>query len=66
VEVRRDAEAGESVSSVRLVVEEADATLPKPKVMEVLDGADVRSVGIPETSFNEVFFRLVKETSEKS
>jgi hypothetical protein len=34
--------------------------------MEVLDGADVRSVDIPKPSFDEVFFRLVKETSEKS
>jgi hypothetical protein len=46
------------------VVEEADATLPK--VMEVLVGADVRSVDIPKPSFDEVFFRLVKETSVES
>ncbi len=62
VEVRQDEGAGEAVSNIRLLVEDADATLPK--VMEVLDGADVRSADIPKPSFDEVFFRLVKEANE--
>jgi len=61
-EVRRD-EKDEGVASlVRLLVEDADAALPK--AMEILAGADVRSVGVPKPSFDEVFFRLVKEIGE--
>jgi ABC-2 type transport system ATP-binding protein len=59
-EVRRDASGEVILSRVRLLVENADAALPR--VMEVLSGADVRSVTIPNPSFDEVFFRLVKET----
>ena len=58
-EVRREEKDGEVVSLVRLLVEDADAALPK--AMEMLDGADVRSLGVPKPSFDEVFFRLVKE-----
>ena len=61
-EVRRHAGGDEVVSLVRLLVEDADAALPN--VMEVLSGADVRSLGVPKPSFDEVFFRLVKETGE--
>lgn len=62
VEVRQDEGTEEAVSRVRLLVEDADMTLPK--VMDVLDGADLRSLDVPKPSFDEVFFRLVKETSE--
>lgn len=60
VEVRQDEE--EAVSRVRLIVEDADVMLPK--VMEVLNGADVHSLDVPKPSFDEVFFRLVKEASK--
>ena len=58
-EVRRDAGGDEVVSLIRLLVEDAETALPS--VMEVLSGADVRSLGVPKPSFDEVFFRLVKE-----
>jgi ABC-2 type transport system ATP-binding protein len=58
-EVRRDAGGDEVVSLVRLLVEDAETALPN--VMEVLSDADVRSLGVPQPSFDEVFFRLVKE-----
>jgi ABC-2 type transport system ATP-binding protein len=61
-EIRRDAGGEEVVSLVRLLVEDADVSLPK--VMEILNGADVRSLDVPKPSFDEVFFRLVKETEE--
>ena len=61
-EVRRDAGGDDVVSLVRLLVEDADTALPN--VMEVLSGADVRSLDVPKPSFDEVFFRLVKETGE--
>jgi hypothetical protein len=59
---RRDEEAEEAVSSVRLAVEDADVAAPK--VLEALNGADGRSLDVPTPSFDEVFFRLVKGTSE--
>ncbi len=62
IEVRQDHEAEEAASRVRLVVEDADVTLPK--VLEVLNSADLRSLDILEPSFDEVFFRLMKEASE--
>jgi ABC-2 type transport system ATP-binding protein len=63
-EVRKDErETEKAASRVRLLVEDADATLPE--VMEVLDGAEVLSAGIPRASFDEVFFRLVRESEEK-
>jgi ABC-2 type transport system ATP-binding protein len=61
-EVRRDEGEEGVVSLVRLLVEDADAALPK--AMEILDGSDIRSLGVPKPSFDEVFFRLVKETKE--
>lgn len=61
-EVRQDEEAQESVSRVRLIVEDADATVPK--VFDALHGADLRSLDVPKPSLDEVFFRLVKETSD--
>ncbi|CAA9450555.1 MAG: Efflux ABC transporter, ATP-binding protein [uncultured Rubrobacteraceae bacterium] len=61
-EVRRDAGGDDVVSLVRLLVEDADTALPN--VMEVLSGADVRSLDVPKPSFDEVFFRLVKETGQ--
>jgi ABC-2 type transport system ATP-binding protein len=63
-EVRKDErEAEKAASRVRLLVEDADATLPE--VMEVLDGAEVLSADIPRASFDEVFFRLVEGGEEK-
>ncbi len=62
VEVRQDEEAEEAVSHVRLIVEDADVALPK--VLEALNGAALRSLDVPKPSFDEVFFRLVKGTSE--
>ncbi len=60
-EVLKDEEATEQAASrIRLLVEDADSALPG--VMDVLDGAEVLSVGIPRPSFDEVFFRLVKGT----
>ena len=35
-----------------------------PKVLEALNGADRRSLEVPKPSFDKVFFRLVKGTSE--
>ncbi len=61
VEVRQDEGAEEAASHIRLVVEDADVAVPK--VMEALDGADVRSLDVPKPTFDEVFFRLVKETT---
>ena len=62
VEVREDEEKREVTSRVRLMVEDADTALPK--VLEILNGADVRSLDIPKPPFDEVFFRLMKGTSE--
>ncbi len=63
-EVRKDErETEKAASRVRLLVEDADAMLPE--VMEVLDGAEVLSAGIPRASFDEVFFRLVEGSEEK-
>ena len=62
VEVRQDEEAEEAASRVRLLVEDADAAVPK--VTEVLNGADLRSLDVPKPSFDEAFFRLVRGTSE--
>ena len=64
VEVRQDEEAEEAASRVRLLVEDADALVPE--VTEVLNGADLRSLDIPKPSFDEVFFRLVRGTSESA
>ena len=58
VEVRRDEGAGEALSVVRLLVDDADAELPA--VLKALDGADVRSAAVPKPSFDEAFFRLVQ------
>jgi len=59
VEIRQEEEA---TSRVRLMVDDADARLPG--VLAALDGADVRSANVPKLSFDEIFFHLVKETSE--
>ena len=60
VEVRQEGgDGGPTSSRVRLVVEDADAELPK--ILAALDGAAVRSAEVPKPSFDEVFFRLVKE-----
>ena len=58
VEVRQDDETGEALSRVRLLVDDADSKLPE--VLKALDGADVRSAGVPKPSFDEVFFRLMQ------
>ncbi len=62
VEVRKDEEAEGSASSVRLLVEDADVSVPK--VLELLNGADLHSLDVPKPSFDEVFFRLVKGTNQ--
>ena len=63
-EVRKDErETEKAANRIRLLVEDAEATLPE--VMEVLDGAEVISANIPKPSFDEVFFRLVEESEEK-
>lgn len=59
VEVRRQDGAGEALSVVRLLVDDADSKLPE--VLKALDGTDVRAAGVPKPSFDEVFFRLVQE-----
>jgi len=57
--VRLEGAGGENPASrVELLVEDADATLPR--VMALLDGAGVRSADIPKVSFDEVFFRLMR------
>ncbi len=61
-EVRQNEQSEEATSLVRLLVEDAETALPK--VLESLNGAEVRSVDVPKPSFDEVFFRLMKETSE--
>ena len=58
-EVRQENGTGEAVSVVRLLVDDADSKLPE--VLKALDGAEVRSAGVPKPSFDEVFFRLVQE-----
>ena len=60
IEIRQDERAEEPVSHVRLISKDADATLPL--VMEALGEVEVRSVDLPTPSFDEVFFRLVKES----
>ncbi len=62
VEVQKDEGTEQAESLVRLLVEDADAALPK--VMEALSGAEVRSVDLPKPSFDEVFFRLIKGTGK--
>lgn len=62
-EVRKDEQETEKAASrVRLLVEDADAALPE--VMETLDDAEVLSANIPRPSFDEVFFRLVRDSQE--
>lgn len=58
VEIRQEG----ATSLVRLLVEDADAELPK--VLAALGDADVRSAEAPKPSFDEVFFRLVKEPDD--
>jgi ABC-2 type transport system ATP-binding protein len=62
VEVRQDEEVEEAASRVRLLVEDADAAVPE--VTKALNGADLRSLDLPKPSLDEVFFRLVRGTSE--
>ena len=59
VEVRQEEGA---TSRVRLLVDDADTRLPG--VLEALDGADVHSADVPKPSFDDVFFRLVREPGE--
>ncbi len=61
VEIRQAEGGEEAASRVRLLVDDADLGLPK--VLEALDGADVRSAGIPKASFDDVFFRLMEGTN---
>lgn len=62
VEVRQDESAEQAVSHVRLLVENADEAVPE--VINVLDGADLRSMDVPRPSFDEAFFRLVEPSFE--
>lgn len=58
VEVREERDGDGPVSRARLVVDDADVALPK--VFETLNGADIRSADVLNPSFDEVFFRLVR------
>lgn len=58
VEVREENEEEEKISRVRLVTDDADVALPK--VFDALGDADVRSADLLNPSFDEVFFRLVR------
>lgn len=49
---------GEDASRVRILVDDADAELPR--ILKALDGADVRSADLPKASFDEVFFRPMR------
>ena len=64
VEVVQEGSAEEPVSRVRLVSPDADEALPA--VMEALEGVEVRAVDLPTPSFDEVFFRLVRETERET
>lgn len=59
VEVRREGAVEDAKSHVSLLVEDADIALPK--VLEALDEAKVYSAKVSTPSFDEVFFRLVKQ-----
>jgi ABC-2 type transport system ATP-binding protein len=59
VEVRQEGAVEDTQSRVRLLVEDAEVALPR--VLEVLDGSKVYSADAPKPSFDEVFFRLVKQ-----
>jgi hypothetical protein len=58
-EVREEASHDGPASRARLVVEDAEAALPK--VFEALGsaGAELRGARVLDPSFDEVFFRLV-------
>lgn len=58
VEVFAQEDHGETTSRVRLVVDDADISLPR--VFESLNGTDVRSADVLTPPFDEVFFRLVQ------
>ncbi len=58
VEVREENENEDPVSRARLVVDDAEVALPK--VFDTLKGADIRSAELLNPSFDEVFFRLVR------
>jgi ABC-2 type transport system ATP-binding protein len=64
VEVVAKDDDDETTSLARLVVDDADTSLPM--VFEVLNGADVRSADVLTPSFDEVFFRLVSRKAEGS
>jgi ABC-2 type transport system ATP-binding protein len=64
VEVLAKDDDDETTSLARLVVDDADISLPM--VFEVLNGADVRSADVLTPSFDEVFFRLVSRKAEDS
>jgi ABC-2 type transport system ATP-binding protein len=59
VEVRQEGAVEDTQSRIRLLVEDAEVALPR--VLEVLDGSKVYSADAPKPSFDEVFFRLVKQ-----
>ena len=62
IEVRQEDGNDGAVSVVRLLVDDADSKLPE--VLKALDGVDVRSAHIPRASFDEVFFRLMKDQEQ--
>lgn len=63
VEVRQE-EAGDDgpVSRVRIVADDAETALAR--VMEALEGLEVRSTTLPRPPFDEVFFRLLNRSEE--
>lgn len=59
VEVRdENEEAGESISRISLIVDDADGALPE--VFNALEGADIRFADVLDPPFDEVFLRLVR------
>lgn len=58
VEVRANHDYDDPISTVRLVVDDADVALPR--AFEALGRADIRSAGVLTPSFDEVFFRLIR------
>ncbi len=60
-EIRDENDSGARVSRVRLLVEDADVALPKVFGALSSSGADIRSADVLAPSFDEVFFRLLKE-----
>jgi ABC-2 type transport system ATP-binding protein len=63
-EVREEEAPAQTLSRVRLLIDDADTSLPV--VFDALRaaGADIRSVDVVDPSFDEVFFRLVRSAED--